>query len=163
MVIEAVPEIMDLKKQAGFATHSRSISWASVTFGGLDRFSLGPPARCPFSPTFFVGRAPTKISYRKKGSLILTSPLEDLVVNKHLDFLGPIHWGSGKISPCRTCGGGGVGGSRIGLKLHLPPLNPQSGYEKNWFAECFFPGPWLPWLKLWLVAIYRGIIRNQGF
>ena len=41
----------------------------------------GPPARCPFSPFFFGWEgSPTKIDYRKKrGGLILTSLLEDLV------------------------------------------------------------------------------------
>ena len=38
---------------------------------------LGPPARCPFSPAFFGEGSPTKIDYRKKGTLILTSLLED--------------------------------------------------------------------------------------
>ena len=43
---------------------------------------LGPTARCPFL-TLFLGRVPhTKIDYRKKGTLILTSPLEDLVKTK---------------------------------------------------------------------------------
>ena len=36
---------------------------------------------------FFGGEFPTKIDYRKKGTLILTSPLEDLVVLfKGIDF-----------------------------------------------------------------------------
>ena len=34
---------------------------------------LGPPARCPFSPTFWGEGSPTKIDYRKRGTLILTS------------------------------------------------------------------------------------------
>ena len=40
--------------------------------------ALGPPARCPL--TNFVGweGSPTQIDYRKKGTLILTSLLEDL-------------------------------------------------------------------------------------
>ena len=38
---------------------------------------LGPPARCPFSPFFGWEGSPTKIEYRKKGTLILSS-LEDL-------------------------------------------------------------------------------------
>ena len=37
---------------------------------------LGPPV-VPFYP-FFGGRGPTKIDYRKKGTLILASLLEDL-------------------------------------------------------------------------------------
>ena len=38
---------------------------------------LGLPARCPF--TLFLGEgSPTKIEYRKRGTLILTSLLEDL-------------------------------------------------------------------------------------
>ena len=43
--------------------------------------SLGPPARCPFSPLFLVGRVrdPTNIDYRKSWyQLILTSLREDL-------------------------------------------------------------------------------------
>ena len=37
------------------------------------------PARCPFSPTFLGEGAPTKVDYTgKKGTLILTSLLEDL-------------------------------------------------------------------------------------
>ena len=34
----------------------------------------------PFYQSFFGEGSPTKINYRKKGSLILTSLLEDLVV-----------------------------------------------------------------------------------
>ena len=42
---------------------------------------LGPPARCPlFYPFFGRGCSPTKIDYREKGTLILTSLLENLVV-----------------------------------------------------------------------------------
>ena len=48
-------------------------------YGGCayrQRTHLGPPARCPLH--IFWGRVPlTKIDYRKKGTLILTSPLED--------------------------------------------------------------------------------------
>ena len=42
--------------------------------------SVGPPARCPFSPNFFGWEgSPTKIDYRTKfGALLLTSLLEDL-------------------------------------------------------------------------------------
>ena len=40
-------------------------------------FYLGPPI-VPFSPLFWGAGFPTKIDYRKKGSLILTSLLEDL-------------------------------------------------------------------------------------
>ena len=42
---------------------------------------LGPPARCPFSPPFLGEGSPTKIDYRKRGTLILTSLLEDLCVH----------------------------------------------------------------------------------
>ena len=34
----------------------------------------------PFLTPFFGEGSPPKIDYRKKGTLILTSPLEDLVV-----------------------------------------------------------------------------------
>ena len=40
---------------------------------------LGPPARCPFTVSFLGEGSPTTIDYRKKGTLILNSPLEDLV------------------------------------------------------------------------------------
>ena len=41
---------------------------------------LGPPARCPTShPLFGCEGSPPKIDYRRKGSLIRTSLLEDLV------------------------------------------------------------------------------------
>ena len=46
----------------------RSRRWALV--------ELGPPARGTVS--FLGAGSPTKIDYRKKGTLILTSPLEDL-------------------------------------------------------------------------------------
>ena len=46
--------------------------------------SLGPPV-VPFSPLFLRQGSPTKMDYRKKGTLILTSMLEDLVV--HLSHL----------------------------------------------------------------------------
>ena len=40
---------------------------------------LAPPARCPFTVSFFGWEGnPTKIDYRKKGTLILASLLEDL-------------------------------------------------------------------------------------
>ena len=42
---------------------------------------LGNPARCPFTVSFFGWEdSATKIDYRKKGTLILTSLLEDLVM-----------------------------------------------------------------------------------
>ena len=42
---------------------------------------LGPAAGCPFPDFFgFGGQAPSKIDYRKNGTLILSSLLEDLVV-----------------------------------------------------------------------------------
>ena len=45
-------------------------------FCGL--LKLGPPARCPV--TVSLGEdSPTKIDYRKKGTLIRTSLLENLV------------------------------------------------------------------------------------
>ena len=36
----------------------------------------GPPARCPSLPLFGWEGSPTKIDYRKKGTLILTSDLD---------------------------------------------------------------------------------------
>ena len=46
---------------------------------------LGPPARCPFSPVSFLREgSPSEIDCRKKGILILTSLLGDLV---KLEFL----------------------------------------------------------------------------
>ena len=44
---------------------------------GVGRGGAGPPARCPFTVSFLVGR----VDYRKKvGTLILTSLLEDLAL-----------------------------------------------------------------------------------
>ena len=60
--------------------------WWSVGLGGKSAFEvagsflflsfakLGPPARCPFNP--FLGSP--QIDYGQKGTLILTSLLEDL-------------------------------------------------------------------------------------
>ena len=44
--------------------------------------SLGPPARCPSLPFLFGWEgSPSKIDYRKNGTLILSSLPEDLVVD----------------------------------------------------------------------------------
>ena len=52
-------------------------------------WSRGTPARCPFTVYFLGEGSPTKIDYRKKGTLILTSLLADL------DNVGPcLLWGS---------------------------------------------------------------------
>ena len=39
---------------------------------------LGRPARCPLTVSFLAEGFPTKIDYRRKGTLILTYLLEDL-------------------------------------------------------------------------------------
>ena len=52
---------------------------------------LGPPARCPFTPTW-VGSSPTKIDETEEvGTLVLTSLLEDLVFppKAHRSFFSP--------------------------------------------------------------------------
>ena len=41
---------------------------------------LGSPARCPLTNFFGWEGSPTKIDYRKKGTLILASLLEGLVM-----------------------------------------------------------------------------------
>ena len=46
--------------------------------GATSKHQLGPPARCPLSSVFGWEGFPTKIDYRKGGTLILTSLLEDL-------------------------------------------------------------------------------------
>ena len=56
-------------------------------FGGRLRLNLGPPV-VPFYPFWGEG-SPTKIDYRKKGTLILSSLVEDLVS----------FWGSLKTQP----------------------------------------------------------------
>ena len=58
-----------------------ALSTAFASFGGLIvlHICVGPPARCPFSPLCW-GRFPAKMDYRKKGTLIRTPLLEDLVV-----------------------------------------------------------------------------------
>ena len=38
----------------------------------------GPPGLRPFTVSFLGEGSPTKLDYRKQGTLILTSPLEDL-------------------------------------------------------------------------------------
>ena len=57
---------------------------STVTKGWVDlsgQGKLGFPARCPFSPVSFLGEgSPIKIDDRKKGTLILTSLPEDLVL-----------------------------------------------------------------------------------
>ena len=48
---------------------------------------LGPPARCPFTVSFCIGRVPLlKIDYGKKGTLILTTLLKDLVCRQILEW-----------------------------------------------------------------------------
>ena len=67
---------------------------------GLRR--LGPPARCPFNYQFFWG-SPTKIDYITKGTLILTSLLEDLEGNLLVSLIWSIHgcrWESFCIVAC---------------------------------------------------------------
>ena len=54
--------------------------------GGSDSqtdFSLGPPV-VPFSPLFLGRGSPIKIDYRKKGTLIRTSLVEELVSKSHV-------------------------------------------------------------------------------
>ena len=47
-------------------------------------WQLGPPARCPFTVSFFGEASPTKIDFKKKvGTLIPTSLLEDLGQGRH--------------------------------------------------------------------------------
>ena len=47
--------------------------------GSTGTLKEGPPTRCPFSPSYSGWEgSPSKIDYRKKGSRILTSLLEDL-------------------------------------------------------------------------------------
>ena len=53
---------------------------------------LGPPARCPFTVSFLVGRVPLlKWTTEKKGTLILTSLLEDLDLRKDIFYVFP-YW-----------------------------------------------------------------------
>ena len=77
-----------VNKSLGFvwAIHSGSGTW----FGS---FSVGPPV-VPFSP-FLGERSPTKIDYRKKGTLMLTSLLEDLA-----QFLAANHSNKATDSDC---------------------------------------------------------------
>ena len=42
--------------------------------------NLGPPSTAPFTVSFFGEGSPTTIGYRKRGTLLLTSPLEGVVV-----------------------------------------------------------------------------------
>ena len=56
-----------------FLTSLTQLSFMEAVRGGFPRKSLvGPPARCPFT-LFWLGGSPTKIDYREKGTLILTS------------------------------------------------------------------------------------------
>ena len=64
---------------------SKGAPFFCVWFNHKETDPLGPPARCSFSAHllfFFLGGVPnpTKIGYRKRGTLSLTSLLEDLVV-----------------------------------------------------------------------------------
>ena len=57
--------------------------WGNLGGGWLDSPptmapSLGPPARCSFSPTFLGEGCPTKTDNRREDTLVLTSLLEDL-------------------------------------------------------------------------------------
>ena len=75
----------------------------SIDLGGLDRSGAsmaqiatqsqgGPPARCSLEPPFWFAGFATKIDYERKGTLILTSLLEDLVYSmsgRGNPFLGP--------------------------------------------------------------------------
>ena len=51
--------------------------FGEATGVGAQRLWLGPPV-APFYPSFWGG-SPAKLDYRKKGTLILSSLLEDLV------------------------------------------------------------------------------------
>ena len=47
-------------------------------------YTQGPPARCPFSPTFLVGRVPLlKIDYRKKRQLWSRAAVPKLAKSPH--------------------------------------------------------------------------------
>ena len=68
-----------------------------------DGWALGPPARCPFTDSFW-GRfgSPTKID-RKKGTLVLTSLLEDLALdaqNADYDHVGAVAVHLPFVFPC---------------------------------------------------------------
>ena len=74
-VNDAVRWLMDMARARGSAW-----LWGAERGAALKPL-LGPPARCPFSPFLWVGwESPAKIDYRKKGTLIRTSLLEDLVL-----------------------------------------------------------------------------------
>ena len=79
---------MLVKDPAGAPTAAQWFSGTLFDFGLMDSHEtrqiksvpfLGPSARCPFTVSFFGEGSPTKIDYRKKGTLILTSLLEHLV------------------------------------------------------------------------------------
>ena len=53
----------------------------------------------PWTPFWLRGEAPTKIDYRQKGILVLTSSLEDLVV-LFFDFVHVWAWGLHKNKVC---------------------------------------------------------------
>ena len=59
-------------------TQGRSPHFGQSPFSP-SRFWLGPPGSCPFAVSFWGEGSPTEIDCRKKGTLILTSLLEDLV------------------------------------------------------------------------------------
>ena len=63
-------------------------SGGAVLFFGT---RLGPPARCPFSISLGEG-SPTQIDYRKKGTLILTSLLENLEVGHFFELVSLFLW-----------------------------------------------------------------------
>ena len=72
-------------KQRGACSASSTVIWTSG--GRLPKksagavwllYSLGPPARCPFTVSF-LGEGSPKIDHRKKGTVIVTSLLDDLI------------------------------------------------------------------------------------
>ena len=70
----------------GELTHKLGVIYQGFKDGHIH--SLGPPV-VPFTP--FLGEgSPTKIDYRKKGTLILNSLLEDLVKSLKCDCDSPV-------------------------------------------------------------------------
>ena len=70
----------ELAGRQDFAADGPALCQRCLPEGGRTAgIRLGPPARCPFTVSFLREGSPTKIDYRKKGTFILSSLLEDLV------------------------------------------------------------------------------------
>ena len=79
---DLVPGILQEVSGAGLAL-SACVAYSDGRIGWIPDMLLGPPL-VPFSRFFLGEGSTTKIDYRKKGTLILTSLLENLGIQSQI-------------------------------------------------------------------------------